>query len=107
MSGVQSRLDISRNGDLTVETFQDAQVNADWAANCRDTQQHGRDLRHKWHLPNNMVNKFYLEYAAGASDIPPMNQEFWTYVDKRMNDPQFSKFRTDNPSNPFFIGHRK
>jgi hypothetical protein len=107
MAGVDTKLTMDRKGDLTVQTFQDVQINADWAAHCRDTQQHGKDLRHKWHLPNNMINKFYLDYAGPVGAPPPMNQEFWVYVDKRMNDPQYSKFRTDNPSNPFFLGHRK
>lgn len=105
MSGVSTKL--TMNGDdLTVHTFQDAQTNADWAQHCRDTQVSGKDMRHKWHLPNNMVNQFYMDYAGDGAP-PPMNEEFWRYVDKRMNDPQYSKFRTDNPSNPFFIGFRK
>ena len=96
---------MNRNGDVTVRTFQDAQVNADWASHCRDTQVHGKDLRHKWHLPTNIINKFYMDYAG--PNLRPMNQEFWVYVDKQMNDPQYAKFRTDNPSNPFYLGYRK
>jgi len=103
LSGVITNLKLDGE-DITVQTFQDAQYNADWAAHCRDTQTHGRDMRHKWHLPNNIINQFYLDYAGNGAP-PPMNQEFWLYVDRRMNDPQYSKFRTDNPSNPFFAGY--
>jgi hypothetical protein len=106
MTEIQTRLDLNRNGDLTVRTVQDVQVNADWAQNLRETQVAGKDMRHKWHLPNNMVAQFYMDYAGLDGTPPPMNQEFWAYVDKRMNDPQYSKFRTDNPSNPFFSGYK-
>ena len=105
MSGVITNLDMDRKGDLTVRTFQDVQANADWAHHCREIQSPGKDMRHKWHLPNNMINQFYMEYA-GNGPPPPMNQEFWLYVDRRMNSSDYSMFRTDNPANPFRLGWR-
>ena len=104
MSGVITNLELNGE-DVTVRTYQDAQVNADWASYCRGVPQHGKDLRHKWHLPNNIINAFYLEYAGDGAP-PPMNQEFWVWVDRKMADPQYSKFRTDDPSNPFFSGYK-
>src|SRR5690348_9081453 len=92
--------------DITVENVQDVEPSIDHAKLLRDQPQHGRDFQHKWHLPNVMINRFYLEYAGGEA-APPMNAEFWAFVDRKMKDPDYAKFRTDNPSNPFHLGYRK
>ncbi len=49
----------------------------------------------------------YQDYCGQDSVPKPMNQEFWQYMHKRMKDPQYSKFWTKNPANPFFIGYDK
>jgi len=102
---VETTFELNRNGDLTVRGYQDAEDIAKWAQHCRDTQKSGGDLRYKWSLPNNLVAKFYAEYAG--PDLRPMNQEFWQWVDKsKMNDPQYKTFRTDDPGNPYFSGYK-
>jgi len=62
--------------------------------------------RHKWNLPNVIVEQFYKSYN-GDGPPKPMNAEFWAYVDRKMDDPDYRAFRVDDASNPFFIGHRK
>jgi len=106
MQDILTRLDMNRNGDVTVETFQDAQDIADEAQFSRENVRPGRDIKPKWSLPNNLIYQFYLEYCGPTGFPPPMNQEFWEWVDKKkMTDPAYSKFRTDDPSNPFFSGY--
>lgn len=69
-------------------------------------EENGRgDFRHKWNLPTVMIHKFYYEYTAG--EWRPMDNEFWLWVDKKLNDPDYAYFKTSNPSNPFHIGYRK
>lgn len=94
------------NDAVTVERVQDVEDIIEYNKLLRDQSQVGADFHQKWSLPNVMIERFYLEYA-GDNAAPPMNGEFWAFVDKKMNDPDYAKFRTDNPSSPFFIGYRK
>lgn len=72
----------------------------------REANTVGKDWKHKWHLPNVLVEKFYLEYTGGT--FKPMNNEFWHWVDRKiMTDADLAYFRTNNSSNPFWIGHRR
>ena len=71
----------------------------------REASTVGKDWKHKWQLPNVLVEKFYSEYTGGT--FKPMNQEFWVWVDKKlMSDADLSYFRTNNPSNPFWSGYK-
>lgn len=91
--------------DLVVRRSQDAQDIADRAEYLRDQPQHGADFHHVWSLPNTLVENFYKEYCGdGHAVAKPMDQSFWEWVHKKMKDPQYSKFWTHNPSNPFFTG---
>ena len=98
-----TKLIIDGSGDLTVRRYQDAQDIADRAGMLRDQPQHGADFHHKWSAPNTLVESMYNDYCGGG--YKPMDQEFWEYMHKRMKDPQYSKFWTHNPSNPFFTGY--
>lgn len=100
-----TKLHIDSDNKLFVERWQDAQDIADHAAHLRDQPQHGADFHHKWSLPNTIVEKFYQEYCGVGTEPKPMNQEFWEWVHKQMKDPQYSKFWTHNPSNPFRLGY--
>ena len=104
MSEIKTKLTLDPHGDLYVERWQDAQDIADRAAILRDIPQHGADFHHRWSLPVVMVEKFYQDYC-GKGEAKAMNQEFWQWVHKQMKDPQYSKFWTHNPSNPFFTGY--
>ena len=72
----------------------------------REARTVGKDWKHKWHLPNVFIEKFFLEYTGGV--FRPMNEEFYRWVDKKvMSDPDLSKFRTNDPTQQFFMGYRK
>ncbi len=101
-----TKLHIDGEQRLFVERRQDGQDIADLAAHLRDQPQHGADFHHRWSLPAVLVEKFYNDYCGTSMD-KPMNQEFWVWVHKQMKDPQYSKFWTHNPSNPFFTGYAK
>lgn len=101
-----TRLHFSADGSFTAETVQDVEDIIENNKVLREQTTHGRDFRHKWNLPAVMVHKFYNEYNEGLSETRPMNQEFWLWVDRKLNDPDLAKFRTSNPSNPFRLGYR-
>ncbi len=104
MSEVKTKLTLDPHGDLYVERWQDAQDIADRAAVLRDEPQFGKDFHHRWSAPNTLVEQMYNDYC-GKGAAKPMDQEFWEYMHKRMKDPQYNKFWTHNPSNPFFTGY--
>ncbi len=96
-------------GDLIVRRFKDLQDTVDATGLLRGQPQRG-DLRHVWHLDNIMIDKFYQMYCGidehsvthGADR--PMNQEFWDWVNVKMKDPEYSKFRTDNQASQLRVG---
>ncbi len=95
-------------GDLVVRRFKDLQDTVDATAALRGEPQRG-DFRHVWHLDNIMIDKFYQEYCGIrdgiAAGVPKeMNQEFWDWVNKRMKDPEYAKFRTDNQASQLRVG---
>ncbi len=96
-------------GDLVVRHFRDLQDTVDATAALRDMPQRG-DLRHVWHLDNIMVDKFFQEYCGikdGMAMGAPrkMNQEFWDWVNKKMKDPEYAKFRTDSQASQLRVGY--
>jgi len=103
-NNIFTKLHIDGDGKLFVERTGDAQDLVDAAAVLRDRDQHGGDFKHVWSLDPVMQEKFYQEYC-GDGPPKPMDQEFWEWVHKKMKDPQYSKFWTHNPSNPFFTGY--
>ncbi len=98
-------------GDLIVRRFKDLQDTVDATAALRGEPQRG-DFRHKWHLEDIMIDKFYQEYCGLKGGVAygidrPMNQEFWAWVDKKMDDPEYAKFRTDNQASQLRVGYDK
>jgi hypothetical protein len=89
--------------DLIVNRVQDVEPIMDWAKMLAEQPQHGRDFHHKWSLPAVMVEKFYNDYCG--VEYKPMNQEFWEWVHKKMQDPQYKKFWTYDTANPFHVGY--
>ncbi len=96
-------------GDVVVRRFKDLQDTVDATAALRGEPQRG-DFRHVWHLDNIMVDKFFQEYcglqggvASGAAKN--MDQEFWNWVNKKMKDPEYAKFRTDSQANQLRVGY--
>lgn len=94
---------------LIVRRFEDLQDTVDATAALRAEPQRG-DFRHVWHLDDIMIDKFYQEYCGLKGGVAfgvaqPMNQEFWEWVNKKMKDPEYAKFRTDNQANQFRVGY--
>ncbi len=92
--------------DLVVRTYQDAQDIADRAKMLREQPNRG-DFHHKWSLPNNLVSEFYQEYCGDQyMVVKPMNAEFWAWVDKKMQDPQYKVFWCHDPQYQFRVGYK-
>ncbi len=93
-------------GDLIVRRFKDLQDTVDATAALRSEPQRG-DFRHVWHLDDIMIDKFYQEYCGnGYAPHKSMNQEFWDWVNVKMKDPEFKKFRTDDQANQLRVGYK-
>ena len=97
------------NGNLIVRKFKDLQDHVDATKELRNHPQRG-DVRHVWSLDNIMVDKFFQEYcglkggvAVGADR--QMDQEFWEWVNRKMKDPEYAKFRTDNQASQLRVGY--
>ncbi len=96
-------------GDVTVRRFKDLQDTVDATGTLRGEAQRG-DFRHVWHLDNIMIDKFYQEYCGIQRGVAvgvdrPMDQEFWDWVNKKMKDPEYAKFRTDNQASQLRVGY--
>ncbi len=91
--------------EFHITSVQDVEPYLEENKRRRESNTVGQDWKHKWHLPNVLVEKFYSEYTGGT--FKPMNEEFYVWVDKKiMSDPDLSKFRTNDPANPFHLGYR-
>jgi len=101
VSDIRRRLIIDDN-KLHVAMTGDAEDLARHLHEVRSLPQRG-DFRHKWSLDNVMVNKFYSDYC-GHGAPRPMDQEFWDYVDKKMENPEYAVFRADDPANAYRLG---
>jgi hypothetical protein len=98
---------LNPDGSVDVLRWQDAEDIAERAKMLADQPQFGKDFHHRWSLPAVMVEFFYNKYCGdGNQPDKPMDQNFWEWVHKQMKDPQYSKFWTHNPSNPFFVGYQ-
>lgn len=90
---------------LHVVSTQDVEPYLDENKLRREANTVGKNWKHKWHLPNVLVERFYFEYTAGT--YRPMDREFWHWVDRKiMTDSDLALFRTNNPSNPFWVGYK-
>lgn len=101
-----TKVTLNPSGSVDVHRWQDAQDIADLAKHLADQPQFGADFHHRWSLPQTEVDNFFIKYNLGRAEPKPMDQEFWEWVNIQMKDPQYSKFWTHNPSNPFFTGYQ-
>ncbi len=90
--------------DLVVRRSQDAQDIADRAKMLRDQPNRG-DFHHKWSAPNILIEQFYQEYCGPEGAAKSMDQEFWQWVHRKMQDPQYKVFWTHDPQNQFRVGY--
>src|SRR5512139_2575642 len=108
MSDIRTRFHFDGD-DLIVNRVQDVEPTLDYAFAQRNLPNpKGEKFWPKWTLPPVEQEKLFNVYSEGKSPVPSMDTEFWQWVDKKiMTDPDYSKFRLANTSNPFFMGYRK
>jgi hypothetical protein len=104
VSEIRRRLLIDGN-KIHVAMQGDAEELAKQLHEARGRPQRG-EMRHKWSLDTVMVNKFYSDYC-GHGAPRPMDAEFWAYVDKKMESPEYAVFRADDPANAYRLGWGK
>lgn len=93
--------------DLVVRTLQDAQDIADRAKMLREQPNRG-DFHHKWSIPDGLIQQFYQQYCGDQYQPDrPMGAEFWAWVDKKMQDPQYKVFWAHDPGTQFRVGYGK
>jgi hypothetical protein len=107
MSDVRTRFH-SDNDIVHFERIQDVEPIIEHNKLLRSMPQKSDWGRHVWNLPNVMYEKFFKEYNEGRSkpDLRLFGPEFTQYVNKRMQDPEFAAFRTDDRSTSYRIGYR-
>lgn len=64
--------------------------------------------RHVASIPSVIVEKWLNEeYARGNTELRFLGPGFNEFIAKKLKDPDNRAWRTDNPSNPFYIGYGK
>lgn len=104
MSDIRRRLLIDGN-KIHVAMQGDAEELVKQLHETRSRPQRG-EIRHKWSLDTVMINKFYSDYC-GTGAPRQMDGEFWAYVDKKMESPEYAVFRADDPANAYRLGWGK
>ncbi len=99
---------IFEDNHFHVNRIQDVEPTLDYITEQRNQPNpKGEKFWPKWEIPPVIQEQLYVKYSEGRFPAPPMDQEFWVWVDKKiMSDPDYSKFRLANTSNPFFLGYR-
>lgn len=65
------------------------------------------DLRHIASIPNVFYERWLNEeYLRGNVSIRLFTEEFDRLVERKLKDPEWAFLRTDNKSNPFYLGWR-
>lgn len=104
MKEVETHLALE-GGDLYVRRSQDAEDIADRAKMLREQPNKG-DFHHKWSAPNVLIEQFYAEYCGDQYAAPkPMDQNFWEWVHKKMQDPAYQKFWCHDNQFQFRVGY--
>lgn len=71
-------------------------------------QDHKADWRHTATIPNVIYEQWISEeWARGNKITQIFGPEMEKIVQKKLSDPDNKWLRTDNPSNPFYLGWRK
>ena len=106
--GIRTHL-VLDGDDLLVNRVQDAEPLLEWAKErAKQPNPKGEKFWEKWTLTNVQIEDLYNKYSKGTIPAPPMDQEFWQWVDKTvMSDADYTHCRLINKSNPFHIGYTK
>ncbi len=109
MANIPTRRFIIDGDAVHVRSVEDVAPTLEFAAASRNLP-NPKGERHwpKWTLPPTTVEKLYTMYCGDKLPAPPMDTEFWQWVDKKvMSDPDYAYYRLGNTSNPFFMGYNK
>jgi trehalose utilization protein len=71
-------------------------------------QDHKAVWRHTSTIPNIFYDRWLNEeWEKGNRITSIFSEEFGKVIQRKLSDPDWRFLRTDNPSNPFYIGWRK
>lgn len=93
---------------LVVENTQDVEPILETNKQLQSEEQKSDWGRMVARVPEVMIVKWLNEeHARGNVDLRYLGPGFDEWFAKKIKDPDNRAWRTDNPSNPFFIGYRK
>jgi hypothetical protein len=93
-------------------TFQQIQDVTDIMDRNKALQNESADHKVTWRhhacVPNVVITKWLQEeWARGNASLRFLGPGFDEWYQKKLDDPDNRAWRTDNPSNPFYLGWRK
>jgi hypothetical protein len=88
--------------DLIVRRYQDSEDIADRAKMLREQPNRG-DFHHKWSAPNVLVDQLFQEYCGDT--VKCMDDEFWQWMHKKMQDPEYRVFWCHDPQSQMRVGY--
>lgn len=108
MSEIQTRVhsDVSERA-YTFERIQDVEPILERNKALQGEQQRSDWGRHFASVPAVIVEKWLNEeYARGNTELRFLGPGFDEFIERKLRDPDNRAWRTDNPSNPFYMGYR-
>jgi hypothetical protein len=105
---MQTNLTLDRGEKLIVaETIQDVEPILEHNKVLRSIEQKSDWGRHIASVPDVIVVEWLNEeYKRGNTHLRYLGPGFDEWFAKKLRDPDNKAWRTDNPSNPFFMGWR-
>ena len=108
MSGTRVLTSLKMDGrDLLVHNYQDVEDIREHNLMLQGEPQKSDWGRHVASVPNNIINQWLNEEAARGNVMRIFSEEFNRMYERKIRDPENAAWRTDNPSNPFYVGWRK
>lgn len=109
MSGTDVLTELKMEGrDLVVRSYQDVEDIIENNKRLQNEPQKSDWGRHVASIPNNIYLQWLNEaWAAGNVALKAYSKEMDEIVARKLRNPDYAYLRTDNPSNPFYVGWRK
>lgn len=103
-----TNLTLDRGEKLIVaETMQDVEPLLERNKSLQSTEQSSDWGKHVASVPSVIIVKWLNEeYKRGNTELRYLGPGFDEWFAKKIADPDNKAWRTDNPSNPFFMGWR-
>lgn len=105
-SDVLTRPVVDRStGKIAIERIQDVEDIIERNKLLQTMPQKSDWGRHIGTVPNVILEKWINEeHARGNIGLRMFSKEFDALIARKLRDPEWRDLRTDNPSNPFYIG---